>query len=163
MKSDPAKHTFFLFLLLLLTLPSCNDSIVYTGSGEMAGAQWKLREPVSFRIPLNDTALSTNIYFTLRTGSEYPFRNIWLFVNTLSPDGKSLTDTIEYFLADERGNRAGRGFGEIKEIILPYRTNVYFPSAGVWQFRIHHGMRTEDLRGVYDLGLTIGKNQPKNR
>jgi gliding motility-associated lipoprotein GldH len=127
----------------------------------MTGEEWKLQEPVTFRMPLRDTALRTNVYFTLRTGSEYPFRNIWLFVNTLAPDGKSLTDTIEYFLADEKGKRAGSGFGDIKELVLPYRTNVYFPSAGVWQFRIHHGMRTDPLKGIYDLSLTIEKNQLK--
>lgn len=118
---------------------------------------WKLLDIPAFKIPVTDTLNSNNVFFTIRTGSSYPFRNIYLFVTTTSPDGKSITDTLQYNLADEKGKWYGKGFGDIHELNLPYKTNVYFPVKGSYQFKIQHGMRVEDLKGVYDFGLRIEK------
>lgn len=110
-----------------------------------------------FEVPVTDTICSNNIIFTIRTGSSYPYRNIYLFVTTSSPDGKNITDTLQYNLADEKGEWYGKGFGDIHELNLPYKSNVYFPLKGTYQFKIQHGMRIEDLNGVYDFGLRVAK------
>jgi len=109
----------------------------------------------SFNAQITDTIASNDIFFTIRTGSDYPFRNIFLFVSTYAPDGKSLTDTLEYYLADDKGNWLGKGVGDIRELKLPYRTNAYFPMKGKYEFTVQHGMRAEDLKGVYDIGIRI--------
>ena len=78
-------------------------------------------------------------------------------MTAISPDGRSLTDTLEYDLADEKGRWYGKGSGDVHELRLPWRSNVYFPLKGEYVFRIQHGMRSTDLRGVYDFGLRIEK------
>jgi gliding motility-associated lipoprotein GldH len=123
----------------------------------MAEKTWRLLDIPAFKVPFTDTVNSNNVFFTIRTGSSYPFRNIYLFVTTTSPDGKSITDTLQYNLADEKGKWYGKGFGDIHELNLPYKSNVYFPLKGTYQFKIQHGMRIEDLKGVYDFGLRIEK------
>ncbi len=147
----------FLALTSFILLSSCNNNVVYTDSVAMPGRTWELMNIAKFKVPVKDTVNSNNVIFTIRTGSSYPFRNIYLFVKTTSPDGKSITDTLEYFLADERGKWYGRGFGDIHEMNLPYKSNVYFPLKGTYHFSIQHGMRTGDLKGVYDFGLRIEK------
>jgi len=142
------------FLLLLL---SCNSNVVYTNSQAMAGETWKLMDMASFNVPITDTLHGNNVFFTIRNGSSYPFRNIYLFASTTSPDGKKITDTLQYNLADEKGKWYGRGFGDIHELNLPYKSNVFFPLKGTYVFKIQHGMRTENLNGVYDFGLRIEK------
>jgi gliding motility-associated lipoprotein GldH len=118
---------------------------------------WDLTDIPSFKVKITDTVNSNNVLFTLRTGSSYPFRNIYLFVTTTSPDGKSITDTLQYNIADEKGNWLGKGFGDIHELNLTYKSNVYFPVKGIYQFNIQHGMRMENLKGVYDIGLRVEK------
>jgi len=151
------RYSFVLILTSLVLLSSCNSNVVFTDSLEMPGRTWKLLDIPAFKIPVTDTLNSNNVFFTIRTGSSYPFRNIYLFVTTTSPDGKSITDTLQYNLADEKGKWYGKGFGDIHELNLPYKTNVYFPFKGSYQFKIQHGMRVEDLKGVYDFGLRIEK------
>jgi gliding motility-associated lipoprotein GldH len=151
------RYSFVLILTSLVLLSSCNSNVVFTDSLEMPGRTWKLLDIPAFKIPVTDTLNSNNVFFTIRTGSSYPFRNIYLFVTTTSPDGKSITDTLQYNLADEKGKWYGKGFGDIHELNLPYKTNVYFPVKGSYQFKIQHGMRVEDLKGVYDFGLRIEK------
>jgi gliding motility-associated lipoprotein GldH len=123
----------------------------------MAGETWKLMDMASFNVSITDTLHGNNVFFTIRNGSSYPFRNIYLFASTTSPDGKKITDTLQYNLADEKGKWYGRGFGDIHELNLPYKSNVFFPLKGTYVFKIQHGMRTENLNGVYDFGLRIEK------
>ena len=151
------RYSFVLILTSLIILSSCISNVVYTDSFVMPEKIWGLLDIPTFKISVTDTLNSNNVFFTIRTGSSYPFRNIYLFVITSSPDGKSITDTLHYYLADEKGKWYGKGFGDIHDLNLPYKSNVYFPLKGTYQFKIQHGMRIEDLKGVYDFGLRIEK------
>ena len=157
MIKGPNRYPLILILTSLLLLYSCNSNVVYTDSRVMPEKTWRLMDIPAFKIPVSDTINSNNVFFTIRTGSSYPFRNIYLFVTAIAPDGKSITDTLQYNLADEKGNWYGKGFGDIHELNLPYKSNVYFPIKGTYQFKIQHGMRIEDIKGVYDFGLRIEK------
>ncbi len=152
-------NKYFLILVLACAtcLMSCNRNVIYTDTHDMQGRIWKLTDTPIFEVTVNDTVTRNNVIFTIRTGPSYPFRNIYLFVSTTSPDGKTITDTLQYYLADTKGNWYGKGFGDIHELNLPYKSDVYFPVKGTYRFRVQHGMRTEDLKGVYDFGLRIEK------
>jgi gliding motility-associated lipoprotein GldH len=151
------RFSFIFILTFLFLLSSCNSKIVYTNSQAMTEETWKLMDINAFKVPITDTLNSNNVFFTIRNSSSYPFRNIYLFVTTISPDGKKITDTLQYNLADEKGKWYGKGFGDIHELNLPYKSNVYFPLKGTYEFKIQHGMRVENLKGVYDFGLRIEK------
>jgi gliding motility-associated lipoprotein GldH len=151
------KYSSGLILISLFLLSSCNSNVIFSDSKVMKEKTWYLTDIPSFKVKITDTINSNNVLFTIRTGSSYPFRNIYLFVTTTSPDGKSITDTLQYNIADEKGNWLGKGFGDIHELNLPYKSNVYFPVKGIYQFNIQHGMRIENLKGVYDLGLRVEK------
>jgi gliding motility-associated lipoprotein GldH len=148
-------------LSMVLLMQACGRNVVFTDSQSMPGKTWKLSDIQVFTIPVKDTVHDNNILFTIRTGSSYPFRNIWLFVTTISPDRKSITDTLQYELADEKGKWYGKGLGDIHELKLPYKKNVFFPVSGNYQVNVQHGMRVEDLKGVYDLGLRVEKAEKK--
>jgi gliding motility-associated lipoprotein GldH len=147
-----------IFFILLIFLSSCRSDIVFTDSAVMKNKIWGLSDVADFRVPVTDTTQLTDVYFTIRTGTDYPFRNLFLFITAYSPDGKSISDTLEYFLADEKGHWYGKGFGDIHELDLPYRSGVFFPIIGTYRFKIQHGMRIGDLAGVYDFGLRIVKS-----
>jgi len=150
------KYAFI--LLMALFLISCSGNVVFTDSAAMKGNVWKLSDIQSFEIQVKDTVSSNSINFLIRTGSSYPYRNIFLFATTVAPDGNSITDTLQYDLADEKGNWYGKGFGEIHELKLPYRSNIFFPVSGTYQINIQHGMRIRELSGVYDFGVRVEKN-----
>jgi len=157
MKRNPVSNIFLIAALILLTLSSCNSNVIYTDEAVMPDMTWNLFNTPEFRFPVSDTTKNTNVFFTIRTGSQYPFRNIFLFVTTSSPDGRYVTDTLEYEVADEKGNRLGKGFGDIHELKLTYRKNVFFPVRGTYIFKIQHGMRNADLKGIYDVGMRVEK------
>ena len=52
-----------------------------------------------------------------------------------------MTDTLEYYLADEKTTGlAGQGCPQAD---LPYRSMVFFPRKGNYNFTIRHGMRID--------------------
>ena len=157
MTEKTSNHAATAWLCLMLLFTGCDKKIIYTDFIKIPGESWTIDNVISFSPVISDTSAVSNVYITFRTGVEYPFQNIWLFVSTYSPSGKTVTDTIEYMLADARGNRTGRGFGNIKEADLIFRKGVYFPEKGTYIISIRHGMRTESLKGVYDIGLRIEK------
>src|SRR5512133_1436500 len=135
------KYPIFIFLITLCNLLTyCDSNVVFSDSKSMEKSTWNLMDPASFNVKIQDTLKSNNIYFTIRTGSDYPYRNIWLFIRTISPEGKVIGDTVQYFLMDEKGKRLGNGFGDIREVNLPYKSNVYFPRKGSYKFSVQHGM-----------------------
>ncbi|MDQ1296836.1 MAG: hypothetical protein QG611_815, partial [Bacteroidota bacterium] len=108
------KLNIFLAGGLMLMLFSCNSNLLYTDSMAFDKSSWSLDKIPDFSIPVSDTINSADVLFTIRTGSDYPFRNIYLFVTASSPDEKVITDTLEYNLADETGKWYGKGFGDIQ-------------------------------------------------
>jgi gliding motility-associated lipoprotein GldH len=149
--------TVFLLVLFSLLIVSCNKKVIYTDSVTLPGKMWNLSNIAEFSFPVSDTVTSADVLFSIRTGADYPYRNIYLFVSAYSPDGKTITDTLQYELADEKGNWYGKGAGDVHELNLPYKTNIYFPLKGTYIFKIQHGMRIGDLQGVYDIGIRIVK------
>ncbi len=150
-------NSLIVSLTLAVVLLSCGRGVVYTDTIAMPAKKWELTNTPIFSVPVKDTLSANDISFLIRTGSTYPYRNLYLFVTTTSPAGKSITDTLQYALADEKGKRLGRGFGDIRELVLPFKSNVFFPVSGTYSFKIQHGMRTESLKGVYDFGIRLKK------
>ena len=152
-------NKFNVALLFLSTLvASCGRDVIYTDSSEMDNNVWNLSNMVVFEYENADTEQKTDVDFLIRTTPNYPYRNIYLFVSSFSPEGKSITDTLEYILADEKGTWYGKGTGNIRSLSLPFRQNVFFSETGTYTFRVSHGMRDVDLKGVADISIRITKS-----
>jgi len=146
-----------LFLIAVFALTACQPDTLFIGHEDIGADGWSRYNAALFHAPIEDTISATSVNITLRTGSAYPYRNIYFFVTTIAPGGAVVTDTLEYMLANEKGIRLGKGTGDVREINLILRKNVYFPVSGTYSFRIEHAMRKEVLEGVYDVGLRIKK------
>ena len=148
------KH-LFISLAILLLVAACGNRNYYSENSVIPAEGWSRYNKPLFKVEINDTTGAYDIILSLRTAHNYPFRNIFMFITTSSPGGYSIKDTLEYQLANEKGEWYGTGLGDMKSITLPYRTNIIFPEAGTYAFTIEQGMRREYLEGVTDIGLII--------
>ena len=147
-------------LVPALVLFSCKPKSIYNESEQIPGQEWNAGNTISFSAHISDTVNAYDINLLIRSTSSYPYRNLFLFVETRSPAAYRIKDTVEYFLADEKGNWYGSGLGDINDLSLPFKTNVLFPDTGKYIFNIRHGMREEDLNGVSDIGIQITERKP---
>ena len=57
----------------------------------------------------------------------------------------------------KKGNGMEKDLVIFMNLIFHINQMSIFPVKGTYQFKIQHGMRIEDLKGVYDFGLRIEK------
>ncbi len=138
----------------MLLLTACDPNSVFEKNKEIPGHTWKMKDVIRFKVPVKDTVSSHSIYINIRNYSKYPYSNIYLFVHVTSPSGNTLTDTVNYILADQRGRWLGRGLGDMYFIRFPYKQNIRFPYPGIYLFNITQGMRT-NLKGIRDVGIRV--------
>ena len=153
--------SFFLYpvtlLIIMVLSSSCDKKRVFENYLKIEARGWNQDSVKTFTFQVIDTIGYHNIYINLRNQATYNFSNIWLFIRLYSPDGKFLTDTAQFLLADPAGKWMGKGLGGIIDNQLPYLQNVYFPRSGSYQISIQHGMRQEMLKGISDIGVRIEK------
>ncbi len=147
--------TFTLAITCAITL-CCNFNSIYEKSTDIPNYKWSKSSKIKFDIPVSDTINGYNILLSLRNNNDYPYSNCFLFVNTLSPKGKTINDTIEFSLADDHGKWLGHGFGGVWSTEF-YKKNIRFPFTGNYHIEVIQAMRDEPLNGIMDVSLRIEK------
>lgn len=153
------KIKLFATLLLGFLMSSCGFNDIYFQYSAVAKNGWSKDSCYVFRVPVTDTVSVYNIYVNVRNRENYPYQNLWLFLKMQSPDMVRTKDSIECFLADQRGKWLGSGIGSVMEMPLIYRQKVRFSKPGIYRFDIGHGMRDSVLVGINDIGLRIEKSE----
>lgn len=147
----------YLLLGLAFFLGSCHKGIKFSEIQKIPEEGWNAGHVLEFHVPVNDTTHAFDILFYMRNSYKYPYRNLWLFVETTAPAGHTRRDTLEFYLADERGQWLGKGLGDINSMLLQYQNNILFPVTGVYTITVEQAMRTENLPYITDFGVQIKK------
>jgi gliding motility-associated lipoprotein GldH len=81
------------------------------------------------------------------------------------PNGKAITDTLEYKMTEADGKLLGVGFSDIKENKLWYKgysKPFLFSESGDYKINVQHAMRKNgevngvlNLEGITDIGFKI--------
>jgi gliding motility-associated lipoprotein GldH len=90
-----------------MAFTACNRGTLYETGNEFREQLWHKDSTLVFKPVVEDTSQVINIGFSLEHNNNYPYSNLWLFIDVESPDGKMQTDTIEYFLAEPDGQWIG--------------------------------------------------------
>lgn len=150
----------FLFLGVLI-FASCDKTRVYDEYSSVQG-EWHRDSVVKFKFQAPDTVKNYNLFLNLRNNSEYNFSNIYLITELNFPNGKVISDTLQYEMAAPSGEWLGTGFGDVKESKLWYKENIRFTESGEYLVTIQQAMRKRDsvkgietLDGITEVGLRI--------
>lgn len=146
-----------ILLIGSLLAAACTRGVVYSDFKDVSPVGWDKDSAVVFTFRVTDTVLPYNVLLHVRHSDNYPYQNMWLFLNATDPQGGMTSDTIEFYLADERGRWLGNGRNGHVSMPVLYEQNYVFPDTGTYSLSVRHGMRTEDLRGVSQIGLEIQK------
>lgn len=149
-------HISHITLLLFFTiLTACDHVAVFDQSIAIADEIWNRNNVLEFEVEIQDSIHPNDIYIQLRNTTDYPYSNLYFFLDTEFPTGEVIRDTIQCLLAEPDGKWLGKGFGKIKSNSVLLRKNVRFPSTGDYLFRVEQAMRVVDLIGIADFGIRI--------
>ncbi|ADQ80539.1 gliding motility-associated lipoprotein GldH [Paludibacter propionicigenes WB4] len=151
------KNRFLLAIFVSLTFAACKNNDVFFQYKAVNAKGWNKDSLYTFDIQITDTTSTYNVYVNVRNRGEYPYQNLWLFLDKTSPDKVEMKDSIECYLADQRGKWLGSGIGSVMEMPILYQENVRFTKSGIYRYKIVHGMRDTTLTGINDIGMRIEK------
>lgn len=150
------KQLFFASCLLMF-FASCDSKRIFEKNIEITGNKWDVAQKIKFEVNITDTVSGNNVLINIRHVGFYPYSNLFIFINTTFPNGKTTRDTVECLLADERGKWFGSGLGDLWDARILFKRNVRFSQSGNYTFEFEQAMRVEQLPGVMDVGLRIEK------
>jgi len=156
------------FLMLLFLFVSCDENSIIDKYVSLDNNIFKASEPIEFTFSVKDTVATNKVYIQLRNNNHFQYSNLFLITELQTPNGFIKVDTLEYEMADPRGNFLGKGMSGMVENILCYTQKCMpttFENKGEYLFKIRHAMREsgkakgiENLEGITDIGLRIEKN-----
>ncbi len=166
----PSKLLQLLPLFICFVFFSCDSNRVFDTYKSLPN-QWHKDSVVSFTVNINDTLKKHNLYINLRNTNNYKFSNLFLIVGMNYPNGKTITDTLEYMMAKPNGELLGKGFTDLKENKLWYKgynAPFVFEEIGDYKINIKQAMRKngsvkgiENLSGITELGFRVETTSDK--
>ncbi len=138
-----------------MLIAACSDNYVYNGYVTMLHERWHADSLASFRVPVSDTITFYNLFVNVRNTTDYPYQNLYLFINITAPNGASVRDTFECYLADDHGKWLGKGKGKLRDNRFIYRQNIRFGTEGDYTVTLQQAMRVEQLKGISEVGFRV--------
>ena len=152
------RNLFFLSLTLLaFFLVSCDSKRFYEENKSIENGVWLNTNSRVFTVNIADTLARYDLYLNVRNDGVYPYSNLYLFIHTTLPGGKTATDTVECQLADPDGKWRGSGLGSLKFNRFLFQRAMVFPRKGLYRFELEQAMRLKELKGIRDVGIRIEK------
>lgn len=146
-----------LLLMCVAALSACQPTPIYSKFHTVPTSGWNQDSILTYDVEVEDSTTIYEVLIVVRHNMRYPYQNLWLFVDEFEKNMCIRRDTIEATLADNYGRWLGKGNNRFT-LLLMYNSSCRFKLTGNYTFNIQHGMRTERLEGITDIGLIIRKN-----
>lgn len=132
----------------------CGSGPVSSEAVQLNPSGWDAADTAVMRFFVEHPDHRHDLQFGLRHGEDYPFSNLYLFVELEYPNGKTLLDTLECPLGAPDGQWYGEGRRWIDHRI-GYKQAVAFPLEGNYTLRVVHAMRLDPLPGMAELRFSL--------
>ena len=143
-----------LFILLSLVLASCTKEAIYTKAFRFNNAAWNENVKPQFEVDIQDTTQYYDFIFTLRTTTDYAYNNLWVFLRTTPPFGKSVRKPYQIRTADANGNWIGKKSGTIVEHQMTFKHRKV-PFKGKYKFILEQAITEKTVDEVLDISLEV--------
>ncbi len=149
-------------LLLVFGFLLCGcESLYFNERVEVAGDVWTYGDTKSFSFTVPDTQNLYDISLGIEYGKDYGYQNVYIELETLFPNGDTLTQPFSMDLADKFGNWLGDCSGDLchKQSLLQPQTR--FEQQGTYQLNFRQFTRKDSLMGIHALELAIQNAEEK--
>lgn len=151
------KRFYYILIICVLCFISCNHNCIYDDLLEIPNQAWIYDAPARFDVEIKDTTCFYKMSLNIRNQVNYEFGNLYLFVTMVLPDGRMARDTVNCMLANKDGRWIGKGISGVKDLSIPFRSEMLFPMSGNYVFYIEQAMRKDTLEGIQSIGIRIDK------
>ena len=140
--------------ILLIGFVSCDSDVIYTEYQPVDNSVWSYDDPKSFSFEMKEDTVPVKIFINLRTTTDYPYSNIFMYLTSDFPNGYHDKDTLEFFLAKPNGEWLGEVSGTVIENTALI-TKGYLTTKGKYNFILEQAMYNDSLPEILDVGMTV--------
>jgi gliding motility-associated lipoprotein GldH len=148
------KKRISLLVLLGLVLASCTNEAIYTKAYRFQDKHWAQNVKPQFEVAVQDTTVLYDFIFTLRSTTDYPYNNLWIFLRTTPPFGKSVREPYEIKMAEPNGNWIGNKSGTVVEHQLVFKRRKV-PFKGKYKFELEQAITEKRVAELLDISLEV--------
>ena len=141
-------------LLSLAFLISCESAPTFEKSYVFENKEWKQDVKPSFIVDIKDPSKEYDFVLTLRTTTEYKYSNLWIYMNTKTPNGEKAREPFEIKITNPDGSWIGKKTGTIVENSLNFKRRK-LPLKGKYTFILEQGITESKIDQVLDIGLVV--------
>jgi gliding motility-associated lipoprotein GldH len=134
---------------------SCESGYVFDGNLALPGHEWNWRDRANFEVDIQDTTRLYDLYVNARISESYPYSNLFVLLHQVAPSGDSSTARIDLVLFEPDGKPLGLRRGTIYEYQIKAVSGKTFDQAGRYTYGLEQNMRTNTIKGVLDIGLSV--------
>jgi gliding motility-associated lipoprotein GldH len=149
-----------LSLLSLICITACDPNRLYEVNTPVANEKWTYDDLKTFAIDVTDTTTKYNIYINMRHSFQFNWRNVYVQVGTVMPDGNKMDKRVNLPLCETDGKWYGSCLGDNCDIPVEIQHEAKFPMTGKYTFTIRQDMRVNPLEKVKSVGLRVEKSAP---
>lgn len=154
------KGIFFLGAVMFVAA-SCDSNRIYEENIPVENNVWMKEDVKTFQFEIVDTMSALDLYINVRTTTDYPYSNLYLYLYSDYPNGYTDKDTLEFILAQQDGKWLGESSGTVVENQILISRGGRFPAAGTYTFKMEHAMRDEALPEIIDVGFRVAFTEAK--
>lgn len=140
---------------MLFGLTGCVEPVIHSSEEVLPDEGWYLDDSRSFDFHITDHTVPVDFFLQVRNNKDYPYRNMYVFVDIDFPSGSNRRDTVSFILATPDGRWVGEGGGSTYDNDVMFIRRAMLPDTGRYSVRIGHGMRDSVLIGVERIGLIV--------
>jgi gliding motility-associated lipoprotein GldH len=141
-------------LFCLAFLISCESVPTFEKSYVFENKEWKQDVKPSFTVDIKDASKEYDFVLTLRTTTEYKFSNLWIYMNTKTPNKETAREPFELKITNPDGSWIGKKTGTIVENSLNFKRRK-LPSKGKYTFILEQGITASKIDQILDIGLVV--------
>ena len=149
-------------LLAALVVSSCDSNRIYEENIAVENNVWKADDIKTFSFDIVDTVSALDLFVNIRTTTDYPYNNLYVFLYSEYPNGYTDKDTLEFILAELDGKWLGESSGTVVENQILISRGGRFQASGKYTFKIQQAMREKELAEIIDVGFRVAYMEAKN-
>ncbi len=141
----------------ILTCAGCSEPVKeysYLNLNRLKG--WQQETPLSLTFDMVDTTNACELHIvgeiaikrSIAQEKGYPVN-----ITLIAPDGVHYRDSVTLPLNVSTDRETSRKYNGIKEIVWPYRKNIYNKKPGRWQIIFTKGCKDTDYSNIIGIGV----------
>lgn len=147
-------RNIFALLILAGCFFSCTEQPYFEKVYSFKNNEWDQRVKPSFTVDIKDINKEYNFIITLRTTTDYKYSNLWVYMSTITPDGKKAREPFQVYITNPDGTWLGAKTGTVVENYLQFKKRK-LPMKGKYTFTLEQGITDQKIDEVLDIGFNV--------